>query len=508
MEIKNKHLDCVRDKKVLLVGLGILGGGVATAKWLIKNGANLTITDLKDEKYLASSLIKLEQTVNSKQQKVKFVLGGHDENDFKNSDLIVLNPDVPVDSPFVKIAKKHKVPITNELNLFVENVKTKNIVAITGTRGKTTTTQWTAFLMNKILGPTHLVGNSPQTPFLGMITKIKENDYVVLEVPSYHLEIVNKSFKPKVSVITNIFVDHINRHKTEANYAKIKANIFKYQKADDYLILNKGNKWTKEIIGKREKGTPRLRSGKEGRRDKPEVVLFPDEKVLPELPKDFGEHNKQNLTIAILILKIFGADISKVKKYIKDLPQPIFRQEKIYEDKNLKVINDSAATSPEATIAAVKRFSSSIIPVKAPHHTVQDTAGIQALKNNLILITGGTDKGLEYKELGNFLSKNISSERLILLEGSATEKLKKNLFTQHVIPAKAGIQASKGRNLNEFETLEECLEYSKKQIVNSQKSKWKSVLIFSPGAKSFEKFKNEFDRGEKFNKLFEKIFQK
>lgn len=464
MEIKDKKsLDKLRDKRVLLVGLGILGGGVATAKWLVKNGAKLTITDLKDEKYLSSSIKKLEREVKSEKRKVKYVLGCHKEEDFKNSDLIVLNPDVPVDSPFVKIAKEAGVPITNELNIFVENVKTKNIVAITGTRGKTTTVQWTAFLMDKILGRTFVVGNSPKQPFLGMIDKIKKNDYVVIEAPSYHLEIVNKSFKPKVSVITNIFRDHINRHKTKSNYAKIKMNIFKHQDKDDYLILNKQDKWTEKILKKKLK---------------PKVILFPNKKVLPKLPKDFGEHNENNLTIAVLVLNILSSRHPCVgrgpvlAKYIKELPQPTFRQEKVLENKKMLVVNDSAATSPEATIAAVKRFSSTSLGTSN--------------SSNLFLITGGTDKGLYYKELGEFLSKNISSKNLILLGGSATEKLKKNL---------------KFKEVNEFETLEECI----KEALRLRSGQAKTTLLFSPGAKSFEKFKNEFDRGEKFNKLVKKF---
>lgn len=432
MELKNK--------KVLLVGLGILGGGVATAKWLVKNEAKLTITDLKDEEYLKSSISKL------KKLNIEYVLGKHRKGDFKKSDLIVLNPDVPVDSPFIKIAQENNIPITNELNLFVEYCKSKNVIAITGTRGKTTVTQWTAFLMNKILGNTHVVGNSPQAPFLGMIDKIKKDDYVVLETPSYHLEIINKDFQPKVSVITNIYRDHINRHKTEKNYAKIKSNIFKYQSEDDFVILNKEDKWTKSF----------LRSKK----IKPKIIFF-NNKKLPKTSKDFGGHNKKNLQIAISVLEIFGADTSLVKKYINKLPQPIFRQEKVYKDNNLLVINDSAATSPEATVAAVKRF-------KSPQ---------------LILITGGTDKGLKYNELGKFLNKNISNKNLILLSGSATEKLKKHLTF---------------KNLNEFNSLKECLEYAK--------SLDKKMLVFSPGSKSFEKFKNEFDRGVQFNRLFGKVF--
>jgi len=472
MKLKNEALDKLRGKKVLMVGLGILGGGVATARFLVKRGAKLTITDLKDEDYLKKSLKKL------KGLKITYVLGKHNESDFKESELIVLNPDVPVDSPFVKIAKKYKVPITNELNLFMEYCKSKNIVAITGTRGKTTTVAWTHFLMNELVGKTHLAGNSPTNPFLKMVDKIKENDFVVCECPSYQLEIVDKSFKPKVSVITNIYRDHINRHKTEENYAKIKSNIFKYQSKDDFLILNNKDKWTKEFLNKK---------------IKPEVLLVPNKKILPKLPADFGEHNEQNLNIALLIINLFKKEIwvtglkSKMMisdELIRNLPQPTFRQEKVFESKDLTVINDSAATSPEATIAALNRFR-----------------GL-----GTFLITGGTDRGLHYKELAKFLNKNIKNENLALLAGSATEKLKEDL-SHTVIPVKTGIQASKNI-FNEFDSLKECIEFVKKQIAESEKKEERSFIVFSPGAKSFEKFKNEFDRGEKFNTLFKKIFKK
>jgi UDP-N-acetylmuramoylalanine--D-glutamate ligase len=440
-------------KKVLLVGLGILGGGVATAKWLIQNGAELSVTDLKDEGHLKESLNKL------KEFQIKYTLGEHKKEDLEGIDMVVLNPDVPFDSPFVEEIKRRNIPIENELTLFTKNLPTKKVIAITGTRGKTTTVNWTGFLMDKILGRTIIAGNSPTEPFLKVLEGIKEDDFVVMEVPSFQLEVVSDTFKPKVSVITNIYRDHINRHYDEENYARIKGNIFRGQDEDDFVILNKENPWTEKFI---EGGI------------KPKTIFVPDEKILPDLPQDFGEHNKQNLNIAMEVLKIFGADISKVQELIPKLPQIKMRQEVIYEDEKLKIINDSAATSPEATVAALSRFSSTSLGTSK--------------KSNPILITGGTDKGLHYEKLGEFLSKNISSERLILLSGSATEKLKKSL---------------KFDKLNELDSLKECLEYALQLSTKEEKT----TLVFSPGAKSFEKFKNEFHRGMQFNKLFAKVFE-
>lgn len=434
----------LNNKKVLLVGLGILGGGVATAKWLCNKGVKLSITDLKSAEYLDSSISQLSDF------EIKYFLEGHDGINLEEFDFVVLNPDVPFDSPFVEEIKKQNIPIENELTLFQKFLKTKKLIAITGTRGKTTTVAWTAFLMNKIIGKTFLAGNSPDNPFLKIVDEATENDFVVCEVPSYQLEVIGSDFHPKVSVITNIYRDHINRHYDEDNYAQIKANIYKGQSSDDFVILNKNNSWTDKFI-------------REG--IVPQAILIPDESLLPELPDNFGEHNKMNLTVAASVVKIFGGDVSEISQYIKELPQIKIRQEKIYEDENLLVINDSAATSPEATIAAVERFKS----------------------DELVLITGGTDKGLYYEKLGECLNKNISNERLILLSGSATEKLKENL---------------KFENLNEFDSLEECLEYAKE--VTSHKSQ--ATIVFSPGAKSFEKFKNEFDRGEKFNQQVKEVF--
>ncbi len=443
----------IKGKKVLLMGLGILGGGVATAEWLLEQGAALTITDMKDAEALKVSLEKLDKH----KKNIKFVLGEHREEDFLNNEIIVVNPDVPIDNKFVKFAKENGKVIENELSLFYKLCNTINTVGITGTRGKTTTVNWTAHLLEA-----PIVGNSPDNPFLG--DRVSQNlERLVLEIPSFQLELVGEytdsldyKLSPHVAVITNLYRDHINRHKTMEGYALAKANIFKYQDENDYLILNKDNEWTDFFLQQKPKS---------------KVILFSKEDNFDFLDKDnfvakWGEHNLANLVVAIRVAKIFGIADDKIKERIETLPQIKFRQEKVFDNGEIEIYNDTSATSPEATIAAVERFK---------------------VSENLILISGGTDKELEFDGFAKEIRNMIKPENMILLSGSATEKMKKELNLD---------------SYNEFDTLEDCV---KKALDLAKSLIGKKVILFSPASKSFEKFKNEFDRGEKFNVIVKEL---
>jgi len=235
----------LQGKKVMLVGLGILGGGVATAQWICKKSAQLTITDLKDEQYLKSSINQLAQ------YDIRYTLGEHKESDIEGVELVVVNPDVPLDSPYVNYIRSKNIPIENELTLFARECASARQVAVTGTRGKTTTVAWITYILQTVFPSTVNAGNSPTNTFLGMVENGGEDDPIVLEVPSFQLELENTVFKPKVAVITNIYRDHINRHKSEEGYAEAKMNIFANQGESDFLVLNFDNKWTQKVIEKK-----------------------------------------------------------------------------------------------------------------------------------------------------------------------------------------------------------------------------------------------------------------
>jgi len=281
-----------------------------------------------------------------------------------------------------------------------------------------------------------------------------------MEVPSYQLELLgekNDLYAPRVALITNIYQDHLARHGSMEEYTKTKANIFKSQSNSDTLILNKDNKWTKFLLGL-----------------KPEskVEFFSKDMTFDYLDRasfveKWGEHNLLNLYAAILAVKTMGVDIETIKKSIPNLPQIKFREEKIFDDGKLQIYNDTAATSPEATVAALERFD--------PQNS------------NVLLISGGTDRELEFNDWAKIVGEKLNPENLILLSGSATEKMKKALnWTKY----------------NEFETLDECLKAAQKRAAELKSG---TKILFSPSSKSFEKFKNEYDRGEKFNELVGQI---
>ena len=234
--------------KVLVFGLGILGGGVAAANWLIRHGARVTVTDLKTEVDLADSLNKLEQPVNLK-------LGGHDDEDIQHCDLVLFNPDIPVRSPYVTLAQKLNKRVENEATLFYWLCRLP-IIAVTGTRGKTTTCAWIEHFLNQRFMAVP-AGNSPDNPFMHTLQVLEDAArdreansrakarIVVNELPSYHLEYFEGMDRsPDVAVVTNIFQDHLNRHTSMQEYVDTKANIFRHQTMEQSLILNHNNPWT------------------------------------------------------------------------------------------------------------------------------------------------------------------------------------------------------------------------------------------------------------------------
>jgi len=468
----------IRNKKVLLVGLGILGGGLTTALWLLKHQAKVTITDLKSKKDLKKSLKKLEKYL----PKIKLVLSHHNKTDFKNNDIIVVNPGVPIrNNPYLKVARQANKLIENEISLFFK-FNINPVIAVTGSWGKTTTTNWIGHFLRKKYNDVVIGGNTPDNPTLSFLDKLRLNSPVILELSSFQLELSKLKYKaPKIAIITNLYRDHLNHHFNMKDYVRAKTHIFQNQKNTDYLILNYDNKWTKFFLSLKPQSQvyfisrnplPKGENGifsKKGeiyyQENKKKELLFDSNNFL----KQWGMHNLDNLMFAILAAKLFGLNFSQIKKRITTLPQIKFRQEAVRQlaDKKLLVINDSSATSPDATIAALKRFK-------------------QYKNSNIILITGGTDKNLRFKGLAEEIKKTILPKNLVILNGSASKKLIKELN-----------KIKYSNSYFVFESLNECFCYS----LHLKKQKKRNIILFSPAAASFEKFKNEFDRGEQFNKL-------
>lgn len=214
-----------KDKKVLLMGLGLHGGAVAVLNWLAKNGAILTVTDIKSKKELKASLDKIKT-----RKKIKYTLGKHDLADFKDQDLIVQNPGVPSDSKYIKYARKQGIPVVNEAVMFF-GLYPSEIIGVTGTRGKSTTASLLHAILKTEIKNNVLAGNIATVPMFSVIDKLKEDSWPVLELSSWHLDGLGEYRKsPHIAVVTNVMVDHLNRYKNFTAYKRAKLINVKYQK--------------------------------------------------------------------------------------------------------------------------------------------------------------------------------------------------------------------------------------------------------------------------------------
>lgn len=428
-------MDNFKDKKILIMGLGLNGGGVGAAKFFCGQKAEVLVTDLKTEAQLEESLNQL------KGLKIKYTLGRHEEKDFLWADLIIKNPDVPSSSPYLEIAKNNKKEIETDVSLFFK-YSGAFIIGVTGTKGKSTTASLIYHILKSHHRNTFLAGNIGISP-LELIGEIKKGDYVVLELSSFELDDLH--YSPQIAVVTNIMPDHLNRYVNMSEYIESKKTIFMHQTKNDYLVLNKDDSIVRQMAGEA----------------KSKAIFFSvEEKPLVNLEnfRLHGEHNLQNLLAALKvaeILEIPGKAIEESLKNFKGVPN---RQEFIRETGGVKYFNDTTATMPEAAIAAINTFLK------------------EYPDSRLILICGGMDKGLKYAELARLIKERV--DEVIMLPGTASDKIREYLGNY--------------TRILEAPTMQQAVKKSK------QVAKKGDVVILTPGATSFNLFKNEFDRGRQF----------
>ncbi|MFA7201727.1 MAG: UDP-N-acetylmuramoyl-L-alanine--D-glutamate ligase [Candidatus Paceibacterota bacterium] len=464
----------LKNKRILLVGLGRLGGGVAAAQFFIEQGARLTVSDALSEDILKNSLQKL------KGLPITYILGVQTPKNIHQYDGIVCNQAVSIRSEVVHQAKKHNIPFFNDFTLFLNLLNTQShqpYIGVTGTRGKTTITTW----VGHILSPAIVGGNIPRQGSFTVFKKITHTPQrpVVLELSSFQLEYIQKKMEgPRVAVISNLYQDHLNRHGTMKEYVRCKSQIFLNQTKKDILILNADNAYTKEFLTFKPKAQiwmvsrKKLKRGVWGMYAQNDILYFQNTTGVQEIiriPKSYKNHHTYNLMQALCAARAYGKEWSQIIQRVETLPQIPFRQEIVMQNKHYTVINDSAATSPEGTVAAV----TDCLPQKGPY----------------ALICGGTDKQLDFTHLARSIKKYVDPQRLFLLQGSGTQKLITALQRERYILVSENIH----------ETLKEL-------IITVQKKTSRGHIIFSPACASFEKFKNEFDRGRKFTSLAKKYF--
>jgi len=306
----NNYKKFFEGKKITIMGLGLLGRGLGYTKFLAECGADLIVTDLKTKEQLKTSIKALSKFKNSKgkntsyRASIKFVLGEHRLEDFRNRDMIIKAAGVPLDSPYIKEARKNKIPIEMDVSLFVKSAPKIKVVGVTGTRGKSMTTALIYHILKDNIKnhSVYLGGNMRGVATLPLLKKIKEGDILVCELDSWQLQgFEDSQISPNYSVFTSFMPDHMNYYKgSMEKYFSDKANIYRYQKKGDVLVVSKEMK--KNI---KEKISSRVVIA-----DKDELEKY--KLIVP------GEHQKQNLAYAVAIAKEFNITESKIKKSVKE----------------------------------------------------------------------------------------------------------------------------------------------------------------------------------------------
>ena len=451
----NNYKKYFKGKKITVMGLGLLGRGIGYTKFLAECGADLIVTDLKTEEELATSLKSLKKYKN-----ITYRLGQHRLEDFQNRDMIMKAAGVPLDSIYIKEAQKNNIPIEMDVSLFLKYAEEVTCVGVTGTRGKSMTTMLIYEILKesekKLKQKIYLGGNVRGVATLPLLAKVKKGDILVCELDSWQLQGFGEvNISPRISVFTSFMPDHMNYYKNNLKeYFNDKANIFKYQKKGDVLIVRP------DI----EKLIPKNIKSKLIVADKNEIKKIKNWNfVVP------GEHQRENLACAVLVAKQLGIPINEIKKSVEKFKGVEGRLQLVKNYKGVKIYNDNNATTPEATIAGLEALSC----------VRQDLTQ----NKNIILIIGGADKGLDLEVL--VLSINKYCKSVVLLEGSGTSKLITNYELR--------ITNEIAKNLKD--AIKKALQVGKKG----------DILLFSPAFASFGMFTNEYDRNDQFMEIIKKL---
>ena len=435
-------------KRVLVVGLG--KSGVASALFMKKQGARVTVSDTKSGDELRNEIpVLLDHGITVE-------TGGHGDRTFQGQDLIVVSPGVPVDAPPLVQARSLGENVIGEIELAAQFLPGP-IVAITGSNGKTTTTT----LMGEIMtasGFPALVGGNIGTPAISLAERAKPGTVIVLEISSFQLETI-QSFRPKVAVVLNVTPDHLDRHRTFEIYAAAKTRIFENQQSEDCAVLNADDS-TCVAMSKKTRAQiywfSRQNEVERGAWVRDGNIVFRDGSgqreimQVSEIPLK-GAHNLENVLAAVCASVLMGCSAEKIRQAVHGFKAVEHRLEFVASIGGVDYYNDSKATNVDATIKALESFPS-----------------------NIHLIVGGKDKGSDYTVLNDLLRQRVKRVYTI---GAAAGKIESQI---------------KGAEVVHAETLENAI----RQAHSSAQAG--DVVLLAPACASFDQFKSYEHRGRVF----------
>ncbi len=427
----------VRNKRVTVAGLGRFGGGIAVSRWLVEQGARVTVTDQKPRADLADSVAQLEGLP------IEYHLGEHRIEDFTDADLVVASPAIPRRGEYLQAAAHAGVPTTTEINLVVERLTPKTIFGVTGTKGKSTTSAMLG-LMLRTRGTTWLGGNIGGS-LLFDLPRMQADDFVVLELSSYMLDYLGDlGWSPRVALITLIAPDHLEWHGSFEAYLSAKQNILRFQKPTDVAVINAEVEKTRALS----RGT------------KAKTVFYSLEGRAFELLVP-GSHNQLNAHGAFAAASQIGVTWDEAQEAIRMFKGLPHRLQLVHEEGGVRYYNDSIATVPEAAIAALDAFP--------PRSVVQ--------------IVGGYDKHLPMDALVEKLYERAKAVLCIGATGAAIHK------------ALTSLNGHKGAGAVACGDLATAMDKAR------QLTQPGDVVLLSTGCASYDQFVNFEQRGETFARL-------
>ncbi|HVN92727.1 MAG TPA: UDP-N-acetylmuramoyl-L-alanine--D-glutamate ligase [Terracidiphilus sp.] len=444
----------LKGKKVLVVGLG--KSGLAAALFLRRQGAQVTVSDIRSAESLAKEIPALLE------EGIMVEAGGHGLLTFRRQDLIVVSPGVPLNTPELVQARNFGRPVIGELELAARFLKGK-IVAITGSNGKTTTTTLTGEILKEAGYPTLVAGNIGLA-VVGLIDESTDDTWSVLEVSSFQLE-STEQFHPKIAVILNITPDHLDRHGTFENYALAKERIFAVQDENDAVVLNADNPRTAEAEGRSHAPVYWFSAKHEVSRgawaQNGNIVYrsapgAPTETVMPlaKIPLK-GEHNVENVLAAVCAARLAGVAPAIIARAIEKFHAVEHRLEFVATINCVDYYNDSKATNVDATAKALASFP-----------------------RGIHLILGGKDKNSDYTTLAPLVRERV---RAIYTIGAAAAKIESHL--RGVVPIHA------------------CTTLANAVSAATKAARPDDVVLLAPACSSFDQFENYEQRGRVFKQL-------
>ncbi len=457
----------LNEKKVLVFGAGI--SGEAAAGLLLRQGARVILYDGNKNLDLQSVKSRIADSVRDMtdrpEENLKIVSGEFPEEVVKELSLAVISPGVPADLPVVEQMRNLDIPVWGEIELAYAFGR-GDVLAITGTNGKTTTTALLGEIMANYKESVFVVGNIGN-PYTSIVPRTEESSVIVAEISSFQLETIH-TFRPKVSAVLNITPDHLNRHHTMEAYVAAKERIAENQTKEDVCVLNYEDKLLREF-GERTKAEVLYFSSKRKLKrgvylDSGEIIIDLGEKISlcsVDSLHILGTHNYENVMAAAAMAYAYGVPAEVIQKTVCQFRGVEHRIEFVAEKNGVAFYNDSKGTNPDAAIR-----------------------GIQAMNRPTVLIGGGYDKDSTYEEWINAFDGKV--KKLVLL-GATRDKIAetaRRLGFEDIVMADSFEEA-----------FDKCVEYSRPG----------DAVLLSPACASWGMFKNYEERGDKFKELVNQL---